>query len=107
MNLIDLKIKIMNEHTVKTKPGIQPSDKKIENLQFSKDLKERGMWPPRLHNGRDKDRSNDRKPTATPFLVIPAISGDNGSRPIPNSQAFHSQAISIEDSLGNLITSPS
>jgi len=97
----------MNEHPTKTsKPRIQPSDEKHQSLAFTKELKERGLWPPRLHSGRDKDQHRDGKPTATPFLVIRANLSDNGSRPVPGSQAFHSPAIGIEDNLGNVIATP-
>lgn len=85
-------------------PRVRPFVKPGERLGFTKDLKERGLYPPRLH-GR-KDHGNDNKPTATPFLVIPATSTDNGTRPLPNSQAFHAAGIWIEDNLGNVVATP-
>jgi hypothetical protein len=84
---------------------IKPFVKKGEMLGYASALKEKGLYPPRLHNRKDHN-DNDRKPTATPYLLIPAMAGDNGSRPLANSQVFHSQGIWLEDLIGNVITTP-
>jgi hypothetical protein len=76
-----------------TTPFVKPG----QQLNFTRELKERGMWPPRLHNKDDKhNNGQDRKPTATPFLFIPVVPTDTGTRPLPNSAILHSQGIWIE-----------
>jgi hypothetical protein len=73
-------------------------------LGFVAELKDRGLWPPKL-----RDTSNDNGGvTATPFLVIPTTNApqDNGERPQPNSKAFHSMAIWIEDPGGTTTVGP-
>lgn len=96
----------MSEHKTETRPSrVKPFVKKGATLGFAKDLKEKGLWPPRLHDRKDHN-NNDKKPTATPFLIIPASTTDNGTRPLPNSEVFHSPSIWLEDTLGNMIATP-
>jgi hypothetical protein len=85
---------------------IKPFVKIGERLGFVAPLKERGLYPPRLHNKQDPN-NNDNKHVTTPYLVIPVASGDNGARTaIPNSLVFHSKGIWIENLAGSVITTP-
>ena len=81
------------------KPFVKPG----EPMGFVSALQERGLWPPRLHNRGD---NRDKGKTATPFLVVPSTLTDIGLRPLPNSQAFHSQSVWIEELGGTVVTSP-
>lgn len=85
--------------------GIKPIVKKGGMLGYARELKEKGLWPLRLHD-RKNGNNQDERPTATPFLIIPAYTGDNGARPLPNSLALHSPSIWIEDTIGNIISTP-
>lgn len=55
------------------------------------------MWP------LDPPAVDDRAPTATPYLVIRANAGDNGSRPLPGGVAGHSGGIEVVDSGGTVV----
>ena len=68
-----------NKNTKSSKPFV----KEGTTLNFAKALKEKGLWPPRLHRKGEND-NDGKKPTATPFLLIPSTFNDNGSRPLPN-----------------------
>lgn len=87
-----------NGRTVK--PFVKPG----EDLGYVGPLKERGMWPPRLHN--DKDNGHRDGKVTTPYLLIPLSNGDTGQRPQPNSLMFHSKGIWLEDTAGNATDSP-
>jgi hypothetical protein len=87
-----------NDNTIK--PFVKPG----EQLGFVGPLKERGMWPPRLHD--PKENGNRDEKATTPYLVIPANSSDMGQRPQPNSIIFHSEGIWLEDNMRNVITTP-
>ncbi len=82
------------------KPFVKPG----EQLNYARRLKERGLWPPRLH--KQDDNGNHREKVTTPFLVIPATPPDIGLRPLPNSTAFHSKGIWLEDMAGIVVTTP-
>jgi len=86
-------------------PSVRPFVKPGEALGWVERLKERGLWPPRLHDR--KDNKNDDHKTTTPFLVIPTTPADSGLRPQPNSLAFHSKGVWIEDIGGTVVTTPS
>ncbi len=88
-----------------TTPFVKPG----QQLNFTRELKQRGMWPPRLHNKDDKhNNGQDRKPVTTPFLFIPAMPTDTSARPLPNSAIFHSHSIWIESAaaLGVVVAFP-
>jgi hypothetical protein len=44
-------------------------------------------------HGKGKGNGGQKGPTATPFLVIPAVAGDNGARPIPVAAATSNMSI--------------
>jgi|GEM_PF-4189175 len=77
------------------KSSVKPFVKEGQSLGFVGPLKERGLWPPRLH---DPNHPKERQKTVTPYLVIPTTPADDGLRPQPNSKAFHSLGIWLEDS---------
>ena len=87
-----------NDNSVK--PFVKPG----EDLGYVGPLKERGNWPPRLHN--DKDGGNGDGKVITPFLVIPVNSADTGQRPQPNSLMYHSKGVWLEDAGGNVVETP-
>ena len=72
------------------KPWVKPG----EPLEFVRDLKKRGAWPPR--KAKD-DRPKKGRAIATPYLVIPAAANDLGTRPISEVQAFNNANIQIID----------
>jgi hypothetical protein len=82
------------------KPFVKPG----EQLNYTKRLKERGLWPARLH--KPDDNGNHREKVTTPFIVIPATPADMGLRPLPNSTAFHSKGIWLQDMMGAVVTTP-
>ncbi len=90
-----------NKNTKSSKPFV----KEGTTLNFAKALKEKGLWPPRLHRKGEND-NDGKKPTATPFLLIPSTFNDNGSRPLPNSKVFYSKGIWLENIQGNPIAIP-
>jgi hypothetical protein len=81
------------------KPFVKPGDK----LSYVENLSHAGLWPPKLR-GRDERPNHDSR-AATPFLIIPATLSpiDMGSRPLPNSTAFHTQGVWLEDSQSGLV----
>jgi hypothetical protein len=53
-----------------------------------------------------KATGNPNAPTATPYLVVPAVPADAGTRPLTGTAALHSQAIQIVDPNGTVVASP-
>jgi hypothetical protein len=76
--------------------SVKPFVKVGEQLGYTGSLKDKGLWPPRLHDRKDNP-GHDDKPVTTPFLVIPSGPTDNGARPKPDSLVFHSASVWIED----------
>ena len=89
----------------KINPDVRPFVELNEPLGFVGPLKERGLWPPRLHNRDEKQHGNDQ-PVTTPYLVVLNSPGDNALRPLPPALANHSQAIWIEDMGGAIVNTP-
>lgn len=82
------------------RPFVEPG----EQLGYAAELKARGFWPPRLP---PPDAGAGKwEPALTPFLVIPATPADEGGRPLPNSAAFHSQGVWLEDAAGTQVEIP-
>ena len=71
-----------------------------ELLGFARELKAKGRKPPR------RGREPPKGPTATPFLVVPAVPGDGGARPIPSTSALHSDGLQILDGAGAAVARP-
>ena len=89
----------------KINPTVRPFVERGGQLGYVGPLKERGLWPPRLHNRKDPNPGNDR-PVTTPFLVVLNAPADAAHRPLPQAQAFHSQGLWIEDMGGAVVSAP-
>jgi hypothetical protein len=72
-----------------------------EPLGFARELKAKGRRPPPRRGKPDR-----KGPTATPFLVVPAVPGDGGARPIPGTSALHSAGLQILDGTGTAVARP-
>jgi hypothetical protein len=67
-------------------------------LGYAARLRARGHWPPG-RTGRD-----GRGPiTATPYLVVPAVPGDDGTRPLSAHHALDTQGVEIVDAAGTVV----
>src|SRR5262249_30932794 len=80
--------------------GPPPFVRAGELLGFARELKAKGRKPPR------PGRPDRKGPTATPFLVVPAVAGDGGARPIPGTSALHSAGLQILDGTGTAVARP-
>jgi|SRR5450755_510620 hypothetical protein len=67
-------------------------------LGYKKRLQKQRNWPP-------KRREIDGK-TVTPYLVVPAITGDFGIRPLPPNHALFNDSIEIVDEKGSTVIAP-
>jgi hypothetical protein len=87
------------------RPGAPPPFAKPgDQLGFARELRRRRKWPPnKAKPWRDDD---ERHPAATPFLVVPALPGDPGVRPLPGAEALYSDGIHAVDSAGAAVTTP-
>jgi hypothetical protein len=89
----------------KSNPDVRPFVGRGEQLGYVGPLKERGLWPPRLHNKKDQNHGNDR-PVTTPYLVVLNSPADVALRPLTQAKAFHSQGVWIEDMGGAMVNTP-
>src|SRR6267378_4960406 len=66
--------------------------------EYARLLKEKGKYPLKPRTPWKEKRPDKRHPVATPFLVIPNFSGDQGTdRPLNGQRAIASGAIDIID----------
>ena len=72
-----------------TTPWVKPG----EMLNYAQRLRNEGLWPPKRRT-RSPRASNDVGP-ATAYIVIPAQSGDRGTRPIADTSWINSPAIKL------------
>jgi len=80
------------------KPWVKPG----EQLGYVDKLKKRDAWPPKkAKRYRPPHPGNEKRPVATPFVVVQAGGGDFGARPIPDAQAFNNASIQILDTLSH------
>jgi hypothetical protein len=70
---------------------IQPWVKPGEMLAFARELKQRGAWPPTRPIPQP---SRDRRP-ATGFVVVPALAGDKGARPLTDTAWLNGAALRL------------
>lgn len=81
-----------------------PFAKPGEQLGYARELRKQRKWPPaKAKPWRDDDK---QRPTATPFLVVPALPGDPGARPLPGVEALFSDGIHVVDAGGNSVPTP-
>jgi hypothetical protein len=88
-----------------TRPFVKPG----QPLGYVDKLKGRGLWPPKRVRKRGKngdDGQHEKGPTTTPYLVVPAVPGDPGVRPISGQQALYNRSVQIIDGFGNPVLSP-
>ena len=78
--------------TKRSRPG--------EPLGYVDRLKHKDLWP---LSGIPHRREG---PTVTPYLVVAAVSGDDGGRPLPRQLAVHNLSVQILDSAGTPVASP-
>jgi hypothetical protein len=85
----------------KDPPFVKPG----KRLHFVDKLKEQGYWP-LLDKKRRPPRDRERGPTITPFVLIPAVAGDNGARPIADQEALYNASVQILNATGNPVLTP-
>ncbi len=83
-------------------PKVPPFRKPGEQLGYAVELRRRRQWPP----SKIKPRDDRHRATATPFLVVPVDGNDLGARPVPGTQALHSQSIQLIDGSGTAVSAP-
>lgn len=48
-------------------------------------------------------KGDGKVPTATPYLVLPALPADTGARPLPLAEAYYSRAVQLLDANGHAV----
>jgi hypothetical protein len=88
-----------SEATEKSRPFVKPG----QSLRYVEKLNERASWPPL----RGKERpGREKRPTITPYIVVAAFPGENGSRPIGDQQALYNASVQIIDTVGASVLAP-
>jgi len=78
---------------------VKPFRKPGSQLAFGLATKKLRQWPPQPR------RSDDKTPTATPYLVVPSVAGDDGTRPVQIGSG-HAVGVHIVDGAGSVVTTP-
>jgi hypothetical protein len=81
--------------------AVAPFKRPGQKLGYERELRAKRRWPPSKIPPKHGDR-----PTATPFLVIPAFVGDSGVRPLLGAEAAHSLGVQILDGAGAAVVTP-
>ena len=82
---------------------LRPLAEPGETLGYAQELRRQRRWPP----AKAKPwRDTENQPAATPFLVIPALPGDAGARPLQGSEAVFADGVHAVDAAGSPVPTP-